>query len=88
MRRFLSVALPVAAVIVLADVVFAQGPGGWGGSPMAGGMSGGMMGPGMMGGRTGPGGQAGQGACPGMTTGGQQAPATPSTEEKAKGSAQ
>lgn len=87
MRRFLSVALPVAVVIVLAGVVFAQGPGGWGGGPMAGGM-GGMMGPGVMGGGMGPGGQADQRNCPGMTTGGRQAPATPSTEEKAGGPAQ
>ncbi|MBI4590669.1 MAG: PepSY domain-containing protein [Candidatus Rokubacteria bacterium] len=84
MRRFLSVALPVTVVVLLAGVAFAQ----MGGGPMAGGMGRGMMGPGMMGGgMMGPGGQAGQGNCPGMA-GGQQTPATQITEEKAKELAQ
>ena len=52
MKRFLSVALLVTAVVLLAGVAFAQ---------MAGGMDQGMMGSGMMGGAP------GQGGCPGMT---------------------
>jgi hypothetical protein len=83
MKRFLSVALPVTAVVLLAGVAFAQM-----GGPMAGGMGRGM-GPGMMGGgMMGPGGQAGQWNCPGMAAGGQQTPAAQITEEKAKELAQ
>ncbi|MBI3029054.1 MAG: PepSY domain-containing protein [Candidatus Rokubacteria bacterium] len=83
MKRFLSVALPVTAVILLAGVAFAQM-----GGPMAGGMGRGM-GPGMMGGgMMGQGGQAGQWNCPGMAAGGQQTPAAQITEEKAKELAQ
>ncbi len=84
MKRFLSVALPVTVVVLLAGVAFAQ----MGGGPMAGGMGrGGMMGPGMMGGgMMGPGGQAGPSGCPGMA--GTQTPATQITEEKAKELAQ
>ena len=99
MKRLLSVALPVAAVVLVVGVAFAQMGGGmWGAGPMGGGMGQGMMGPGMMGSGTmgpgmmgggmGPRGQAGQWECPGMTTGGQQAPATPITEEKARELAQ
>ena len=84
MKRFLSVALPVTAVILLAGVAFAQM-----GGPMAGGMGGGMMGPGMMGGgMMGQGGQAGQSNCPGMAASGQQTPAAQITEAKAKEVAQ
>src|SRR3972149_5731963 len=89
MNRFLSVALPVTAVILLAGVAFAQM-----GGPMAGGMGGGMMGPGMMGGgmmgggMVGQGGQAGQSTGPGMAASGQQTPATQITEDKAKELAQ
>jgi hypothetical protein len=84
MKRFLSVALPVTAVILLAGVAFAQM-----GGPMAGGMGGGMMGPGMMGGgMMGQGGQAGQWNCPGMAASGQQTPATQITDEKARELAQ
>ena len=80
MKRFLSIAFPVALIVLLAGVAFAQ----MGGGPMAGGMGGGMMGPGMMG----PGGQAGEWNCPGLTASGQQTPATQITEEKAKELAQ
>lgn len=90
MKRFLSVALPVTVVVLLAGVAFAQM-----GGPMAGGMGRGMMmGPGMMGGgmmgggMMGPGGQPGQWNCPGMAAGGQQTPATQITAEKAKELAQ
>ena len=79
MKRFLSVALPVTAVVLLVGVAFAQM-----GGPMAGGMGGGMMGGGMMG----QGGQAGQSNCPGMAASGQQTPATQITEDKAKELAQ
>jgi hypothetical protein len=84
MKRFLSVALPVTVVGLLAGVAFAQMAGG----PMVGGMGRGMMmGPGMMGGgMMGPGGQAGQWGCPGMA--GTWTPATQITEEKAKELAQ
>jgi hypothetical protein len=75
MKRFLSVALPVTFVVLLAGVAVAQ---------MRGPMGGGTMGPGMMG----PGGQAGQWNCPGMAGGGQQTAATQITEEKAKELAQ
>jgi hypothetical protein len=93
MKRFLSVALPVTVVVLLVGVAFAQmgGPtaGGMGRGMMGPGMmGGGMMGGGMMGGGTTPGGQAGDVNCPGMTTGGQQTPATQLTEEKAKELAQ
>lgn len=90
MRRFLSVALAVGVVALLAGVALAQmgggpagggmGPGMMGGGTMGGGMmgggmmGGGMMGPGMMGGATG---QAGTGAQPAQIT-----------EEKAKELAQ
>lgn len=78
MKRFLSIALPVTVVVLLAGAAFAQM-----GGPMAGGMAGGMMGPGMMGGgMMGPGGQAGERNCPGMT--GQQAPAAEITQDKSK----
>lgn len=83
MKRFLSVALPIALLGLVVGVAFAQ----MGGGPMAGGMGRGMMGPGMMGGGYGPGGQAGQWNCPGMTGGSEQAPAQIS-EEKAKELAQ
>ena len=84
MKRFLSVALPVTADVLLAGVAFAQM-----GGPTAGGMGGGMMGPGMMGGgMMGQGGQAGQSNCPGMAASGQQTPAAQITEEKAKELAQ
>ena len=56
MKRFLSVALPIALLGLVAGAAFAQ----MGGGPMAGGMGGGMMGPGMMGTGYGPGDQAGQ----------------------------
>jgi len=70
MKRLLSVALPVAAVVLVVGVAFAQMGGGmWGAGPMGGGMGQGMMGP-------------------GMTAVGQQAPATPITEEKARELAQ
>jgi hypothetical protein len=88
MKRFLSVALPAALVLALVGVAFAQ-MGGMGRGMMGPGMmGGGMMGGGMMGGGTGPGGQPGQWNCPGMTAGGQQAPAAQITEEKAKELAQ
>ena len=79
MKRFLSVALPVMTVLLVAGVAFAQ----MGRGPMAGGMGKGM-GPGMMG----PSGQAGQWNCPGMAGGTQQTPAASITEEKAKELAQ
>jgi hypothetical protein len=83
MKRILSVALPVALVLLVAGVALAQMRG-----PTAGGMMGpGMMGGGMMGGGMGPGGQTGQGNCPGMTATGREAPAQLS-EEKAKELAQ
>lgn len=86
MRRFLSVALPVSVIVLLAGVAFAQ----MGGGPMAGGMGPGMMGSGMMGGgMMGSGmmgGTAGQAGCPGMAATG--AAAAPVTEEKAKEVAQ
>jgi len=83
MKRFLSVALPIALLGLVVGAAFAQ----MGGGPMADGMGGGTMGPGMMGGGYGPGGQAGEWNCPGMTGDSQQAP-TQITEEKAKELAQ
>src|SRR3972149_3987615 len=83
MKRFLSIALPVTVIILLAGVAFAQMGAGW----MAGGVGRGVVGPGMRGGGGGPGGQAGPGNCPGMTGGG-QTPATQITEERAKELAQ
>lgn len=73
MKRYVSVALALTSVVVLASVAFAQMGGGW----MAG-----RMGPGMMGGPAGGAGQA-QFACPGMAAAGQAAPAQ-LTDEKAK----
>lgn len=73
MKRYLSVALALGFVVLLASVSFAQMGGGWMAS---------RMGPGMMGGPAGgPG--PGQFACPGMTAAAQTAPAAV-TEEKAK----
>ncbi len=90
MRRFLSVAIPVAVVVLLAGVAFAQmGGGGMGRGMMGPGMMGpGMMGGGMMGGGTGTGAQTDHAHCPGMTAGGPQTPATQITEEKARELAQ
>ncbi len=93
MKRVLSVALVVTVVVVLAGAAFAQMGSGWmagrmGPGMMGAGMGPGMLGPGMMGGGTGPGGQADQRNCPGLTAGGQQAPAAQITEEKAKEIAQ
>jgi len=73
MRPFLSVALTVTVVALLASVAFAQ----MGRGPMTGGMGQGMMmGPGMMGG------QAAKWSCPGMAAAG--ATQAQITEEKAK----
>ncbi len=75
MKRILSIALPVVAVVLLAGVAFAQmGRGAWGGGMGMG------MGPGMMGGT------AGQAGCPGVT--GSGTPATSITEERARELAQ
>ena len=95
MRRFLSVALAVGVVALLAGVALAQ----MGGGPAAGGMGPGMMGGGMMGGGTmGPGmmggGMMGGGTMgPGMMGGaageaGAGAQSAQITEEKAKELAQ
>src|SRR3989304_4812385 len=95
MRRFLSVALAVGVVALLAGVALAQR----GGGPAAGGMGPGMMGGGMMGGGTmGPGmmggGMMGGGTMgPGMMGGaageaGAGAQSAQITEEKAKELAQ
>ena len=72
MRRFLSIVLPAAAVVLVAGVAFAQ-------------MGGGMMGGGTMGGGT-MGGSAAQGGCPGMTSDG--TPTQQITDEKARDLAQ
>jgi hypothetical protein len=82
MKRFMTVAVAVAAVAGLVGVAFAQM-----GGPMAGGMGrmGAMMGgrgPGMMG--AGP----GSAGCPGMAADAGQAPAAQVTEERAKELAQ
>lgn len=86
MKRFLSVALAIGVVAVLAGVALAQ----MGGGPAGGGMGPGMMGPGMMGGGTmGPGmmgGAAGQAGCAGQVGAGAQP--VQLTEEKAKELAQ
>ncbi len=77
MKRVMSVVLAVALVAV-AGVVFAQGPGG---GPMMGGRGWGMgPGPGMMG----PGGAGAGWACPGWAGGAAAAPTEAITEEKAK----
>lgn len=81
MRRFLSVALAVGVVAVLAGVALAQMGGGPAGGGMGPGMmGGGMMGPGMMGGA------AGQAGCAGQVAAG--AGPVQLTEEKAKELAQ
>lgn len=89
MKRFLSVALAVAVVTLLAGVAFAQMGGGMRWGPMGGGMMGGMMGGGMTGGGMGPGmiGGGGPGGCPGMA-GASQAAVPEITEDKAKGLAE
>jgi len=75
MKRFLTVALAVAATLAVGGAAFAQ----MGGSGMM--MGGGKMGPGMMGG-------PGQMGCPGMAASGQQQGAAQVTEEQAKTMAQ
>lgn len=89
MKRFLSVALAVAVVTLLAGVAFAQMGGGMRWGPMGGGMMGGMMGGGMTGGGMGPGmiGGGGPGGCPGMA-GTSQTAVPEITEDKAKGLAE
>jgi hypothetical protein len=83
MKRFVSVALVVAVVGVLAGAALAQmgsgnaGPMGMMGGGMMG-MGPGMMGQGMMGGTT------GQAGCPGMTAAGTPATTAQITEDKAK----
>lgn len=95
MKRFLSIALPLAAVVLVAGVAFAQmGGGTMGGGMMGNGMIGGgmmgsgMMGSGMMGGMMGGGAQGGAGE-PGDCHGAASAGAEPQlTEEKAREVAQ
>jgi len=83
MKRFLTVALAVAATLALAGVAFAQmgGPGHMGGPGMGMMMRGGSASPGMMAG-------PGQVGCPGMAAFGQHYTAAQVTEEQAKDLAQ